>query len=261
MYVQAEPVKLKRKKNFKLFKCPKPAANPNPKATLRHCKEVSDLQFIDVNNSIPLSTVTKPSSLSAVSSSHSCSASGNGVSSSDPDSASETSHCDRDIGNTSYPDLASSKTTCSTDLSSSRHATCTGSSSGSGSSTVLGSVLSTTSSVTETETQNTDIISVASPLSKTVLRQCINVNSSTKIISIKDAAESDNSNEKTVLCLYCQKILKASNIVNHMKRVHNKTSKNTEKLKQKIKTPQPKIKVFGCELCQYTTTKEFNCTF
>ena len=101
---------------------------------------------------------------------------------------------------------------------------------------------------------NTDYIGVVSPF-LTLAKKSVNEVDTSIVIT---AAELDtiNGNNKA-MCVYCNKLIKSGNIVNHMKNVHNKTTKNTKK----ISSDKSKLKnnPYSCDSCDYKTTKEINC--
>ena len=101
---------------------------------------------------------------------------------------------------------------------------------------------------------NTDYIGVVSPF-LTLAKKSVNEVNSSLVIT---AAELDNINgNNKAMCVYCNKLIKDGNIVNHMKNVHNKTTKNTEK----ISSDKSKLKnnPYSCDSGDYRTTKEINC--
>ena len=99
---------------------------------------------------------------------------------------------------------------------------------------------------------NTDLIGITSPF-------LTNARKSGKVVTspvVITDANSDNNNSNKSMCVYCHKLIKTGNLINHMKNVHKKTTKNTAKISSE--QSEVKNKSFSCDFCDYKTTKEIN---
>ena len=101
---------------------------------------------------------------------------------------------------------------------------------------------------------NTEIIDINSPFK---LKEKSSKAIPNSIVSV--LTSNNNGQDTQMLCVFCQKIIKPGNLINHMKYVHGKSTKNTDKIKKPMSNSKVKVNLFSCDFCDYETTRVINC--